>query len=63
MIRTWLAGAAVVGALAAPSVANATIKDMTISGSLDGHSYTGTLFLDVTGGRPPVESEASASSD
>jgi hypothetical protein len=51
MIRTWLAWAAVVGALAAPSVANATIKDMAISGSLDGHSYTGTLFLDVTGGQ------------
>ncbi len=51
MIRTWLASAAIVGALAAPSVANATIDDVTISGNLDGHSYTGTLSLDVTGGQ------------
>ena len=51
MIRTWLASAAIVGALAAPGVANATINDLTISGSLDGHSYTGTLSLDVTGGQ------------
>jgi hypothetical protein len=51
MIRTWLASAAIVGALAAPGVANATIKDLTISGSLDGHSYTGTLSLNVTGGQ------------
>jgi PEP-CTERM motif len=51
MIRNCLASAAIVGALAAPSVANATIEDLTISGSLDGHSYTGTLSLDVTGGQ------------
>jgi PEP-CTERM motif len=51
MIRTWLASAAIVGALAAPGVANATINDLTISGSLDGHPYTGTLSLDVTGGQ------------
>jgi hypothetical protein len=50
-IRTWLASAAIAGALAAPGVANATIVDLTISGSLDGHSYTGTLSLDVTGGQ------------
>jgi hypothetical protein len=51
MIRTWLASVAIVGALAAPGIANATINDLTISGSLDGHSYTGTLSLDVTGGQ------------
>ena len=51
MIRNLLASAAIVGALAAPGVANATIEDLTISGSLDGHSYTGTLSLDVTGGQ------------
>ena len=50
-IRTWLASAAIAGALAAPGVANATIADLTISGSLDGHSYTGTLSLDVTDGQ------------
>jgi hypothetical protein len=50
-IRTWLASAAIAGALAAPGVANATIVDLTISGSLDGHSYTGTLSLDVTDGQ------------
>jgi hypothetical protein len=50
-IRTWLASAAIAGALAAPSVANATIVDLTISGSLDGHFYTGTLSLDVTDGQ------------
>jgi hypothetical protein len=50
-IRTWLASAAIAGTLAAPGVANATIVDLTISGSLDGHSYTGTLSLDVTGGQ------------
>ena len=50
-IRTWLASAAIAGALAAPGVANATIVDLTISGSLDGHSYTGTLSLDVTHGQ------------
>jgi hypothetical protein len=49
-IRTWLASAAIAGALAAPGVANATIVDLTISGSLDGHSYTRTLSLDVTDG-------------
>jgi hypothetical protein len=38
-------------ALPAPGVANATINDLTISGSLDGHPYTGTLSLDVTGGQ------------
>jgi hypothetical protein len=51
MIKTWLASAAIVGALAAPTVANATINDLTISGNLDGHSYTGKLSLDVTGGQ------------
>jgi hypothetical protein len=51
VIRTWLASVAIVGALAAPSGANATIKDLAISGSLEGHSYTGTLSLDVTGGQ------------
>jgi PEP-CTERM motif len=50
-IRTWLASAAIAGGLAAPGVANATTVDLTISGSLDGHSYTGTLSLDVTGGQ------------
>jgi hypothetical protein len=54
-IRTWLASAAIAGALAVPGVANATIEDLTISGSLvDGtnsYSYTGTLSLDVTGGQ------------
>jgi hypothetical protein len=50
-IRTWLASAAIAGALAAPGVANATTVDLTISGSLDGHSYTGTLSLDVTDGQ------------
>ena len=51
MIRTLLASAAIAGALAAPGVANATIVNRTISGSLGGHSYTGTLSLDVTGGQ------------
>jgi PEP-CTERM motif len=50
-IRTWLASAAIAGALAAPGVANATTVDLTISGSLDGDSYTATLSLDVTGGQ------------
>ena len=50
-IRTWLTSAAIAGALAAPGVANATTVDLTISGSLDGDSYTGTLSLDVTGGQ------------
>ena len=55
VIRTWLASAAIAGTLAVPGVANATIEDLTISGSLvDGTnsiSYTGTLSLDVTGGQ------------
>ena len=51
MIRTWLASAAIAGVLAAPGVANATIENLAMSGSLDGHSYTGTVSLDVTGGQ------------
>ena len=51
MIRNCLASAVIVGALAAPGLANATIENLTISGSLDGHSYTGALSLDVTGGQ------------
>jgi PEP-CTERM motif len=50
MIRTWLASVAIAGVLAAPGVANAAIEDLTISGKLDGYSYTGTLSLDVAGG-------------
>jgi hypothetical protein len=62
-IRTWLASAAIAGALAAPGVANATIVDLTISGSLDGHSYTGICLLTLPAARPQVEPEPSASSD
>ena len=37
--------------LAAPGVANAAVENLAISGSLDGHGYTGTLSLDVNGGQ------------
>jgi hypothetical protein len=38
-------------ALAAPGIANASIQNLSISGSLDGHAYTGELSLDVSGGQ------------
>jgi hypothetical protein len=39
------------GALAAPGIANASIQNLSISGSLDGHAYSGELSLDVSGGQ------------
>ena len=41
--RTWLASVAIVGGLAAPSVANATIEDLTIFGSQDERRSVGCL--------------------
>jgi hypothetical protein len=39
------------GALAARGIANASIQNPSISGSLDGHAYGGELSLDVFGGQ------------
>ena len=50
MKRVFLLTTAALIALAAPAVANASIQNLSISGSLDGHDYTGTLSLDVNGG-------------
>jgi hypothetical protein len=51
MKRLLLLTTAALGALAAPGVANASIQNLSISGSLDGHAYTGELSLDVSGGQ------------
>ena len=51
MKRVFLLTTAALIALAAPGVANAAIQNLSISGSLDGHDYTGTLSLDVNGGQ------------
>ena len=51
MKRLFLLTTAALIALAAPGVANAAIQNLAISGSLDGHGYTGTLSLDVNGGQ------------
>jgi hypothetical protein len=40
---------ALLGALVSPWIANASIQNLSISGSLDGHAYTGELSLDVSG--------------
>jgi hypothetical protein len=55
VIKIWLVSAAIASALALPGVANATVENLTISGSLDegknSYAYTGTLSLDVTSGQ------------
>ena len=51
MKRLLLLTTAALGARAAPGVANASIQNLSISGSLDGQAYTGELSLDVSGGR------------
>ena len=51
MKRLLLLTTAALIALAAPGVANAAVQNLAISGSLDGHDYTGTLSLDVNGGQ------------
>jgi hypothetical protein len=51
MKRVFLLTTAALIALAAPGIANASIQNLSISGSLDGHDYTGTLSLDVSGGQ------------
>jgi PEP-CTERM motif len=51
MKRVFLLTTAALIALAAPGIANASIQNLSISGSLDGHDYTGTLSLDVNGGQ------------
>jgi hypothetical protein len=51
MIRLLLLTTAALIALAAAGVTNAAIQNLAISGSLDGHDYTGTLSLDVNGGQ------------
>lgn len=51
MKRLFLLTTAALIALAAPGIANASIQNLAISGSLDGHDYTGTLSLDVNGGQ------------
>src|SRR5580698_6964841 len=50
MKRVFLLTTAALIALAAPAVANASIQNLSISGSLDGNDYSGTLSLDVNGG-------------
>jgi hypothetical protein len=50
MKRLLLLTTAVLGALVAPGIANASIQDLSISGNLDGQAYTGELSLDVSGG-------------
>jgi PEP-CTERM motif len=37
--------------LGSPEIANAAIQNLSISGNLDGHDYTGKLSLDVSGGQ------------
>jgi PEP-CTERM motif len=51
MKRAFLLTTAALIAIAAPGVANAAVENLAISGSLDGHGYTGTLSLDVNGGQ------------
>ena len=51
MKRLLLLTTAALGALAAPGNANASIQNLSISGSLGGHAYTGELSLDVSGGQ------------
>jgi hypothetical protein len=51
MKRVFLLTTAALIALAAPGIANASIQNLSISGSLDGHAYTGELSLDVSGGQ------------
>ena len=51
MKRLLLLTTAALIALAAPGGANAAVQNLAISGSLDGHDYTGTLSLDVNGGQ------------
>jgi hypothetical protein len=51
MKRLLLLTTAALGALAAPGSANASIQNLSISGSLGGHAYTGELSLDVSGGQ------------
>ena len=50
MKRLLLLTTAALIALAAPGIANAGIQNLSISGNLDGHAYTGELSLDVSGG-------------
>jgi hypothetical protein len=51
MKRVFLRTTAALIALAAPGIANASIQNLSISGSLDGHAYTGELSLDVSSGQ------------
>ena len=51
MKRLLLLTTAALGALAAPGSANASIQNLSVSGNLDGHAYTGELSLDVSGGQ------------
>ena len=51
MKRVFLLTTAALLALAAPGVANAAVENLAISGSLDGHDYTGALSLNVNGGQ------------
>jgi hypothetical protein len=51
MKRLLLVATAALIALAAPGIANASIQNLAISGSLDGHDYTGMLSLNVNGGQ------------
>lgn len=61
MKRLLLLTTAALGALAAPGSANASIQNLSISGNLDGHAYTGELSLDVSGGRLSAAPGRSAS--
>src|ERR1700727_3892860 len=51
MKQVFLLTTAALIALAAPGIANASIQNLSISGSLDGHAYTGELSLNVSGGQ------------
>ena len=46
-MKRLLLTTAMLGALTAPSFAS--IQDLSISGNLDGHAYTGQLFLNAAG--------------
>ena len=48
-MKRLLLTTAMLGALTAPSFASS--QDLSISGNLDGHLYTGQLFLNVSGGQ------------
>jgi hypothetical protein len=48
-MKALLLSTAIACILAGP--ASAAIENLTISGSLDGHNYTGALSLDVSGGQ------------